>query len=92
VTGLKRCRKLQALTPGSATSEGAVRGRLRMFVFDSRINEDSDQLAERTRTVTGNLCGRAAISPDPRFEVKELGEVTMVSMAHLADALRELLG
>ena len=28
----------------------------------------------------------------PRFEMKELGEVTMVSMAHLDDALRELLG
>jgi hypothetical protein len=48
VTGLKRCRKLQALTPGAAVSEKTVRGRLRMFVFDSRVSEDSDQLAERT--------------------------------------------
>jgi hypothetical protein len=45
-----------------------------------------------TRTVTGELCGCAAISPDHRFEVKELGEITMVSMAHPADAFRELLG
>jgi hypothetical protein len=29
----KRCRKLQALTPGSAISEEAVRGRLLMFVW-----------------------------------------------------------
>jgi hypothetical protein len=36
-----------------------------MFVFDSRVSEDSDRLAERTRTVTDDLCGRAAISPDP---------------------------
>jgi hypothetical protein len=50
------------------------------------------QLAEHTRTLTGELCGCAAISPDHRFEVKELGEITMVSMAHPADALRELLG
>ena len=28
--------KLQALTPGPAISEGAVRSRLRMFVFDSK--------------------------------------------------------
>jgi hypothetical protein len=41
VTGLKRCRKLQALTPGSAVSERTVRCRLRMFVFDSRVSEDS---------------------------------------------------
>ena len=42
------------------------------------------QFAERTRTVTDDLCGctgRAAISPDPRFEAKELGEIDMVSMA-----------
>jgi hypothetical protein len=44
---------------------GAVCRRLRMFVFGSRVSEDSDQLAERTRTVTGDLCGRAATSPDP---------------------------
>lgn len=61
VTGLKRCRKLQVLPPGSAISEGAVRGRLRMFAFDSRVST-------RTRTVTDDLCGcigRAVISPDP---------------------------
>jgi hypothetical protein len=46
-----------------------------MFVFDSRVST-------RTRTVTDDLCGcsgRAAISPDPRFEVRELGEIDMVS-------------
>jgi len=68
---------LPALTPGSAISEGAARGRLRMFVFESRVSD-------RTRTVTDDLCGctgRAAISPDPRFEVRELGEIDMASMA-----------
>ena len=42
------------------------------------------QLAGRTRTVTGDLCGCtgcAAMSPDPRFEVEELGEIDMVSRA-----------
>jgi hypothetical protein len=36
-----------------------------MLVSGSKLSEDGDQLAERTRTVTDNLCGRAAISPDP---------------------------
>jgi hypothetical protein len=48
-----------------------------MFVFDARVST-------RTRTVTDDLrgcTGRAAISPDPRYEVKELGEIDMVSMA-----------
>jgi hypothetical protein len=48
-----------------------------MFAFDSRVST-------RTRTVTDDLCestGRAAISPDPRFEVRELGEIDMVSRA-----------
>ena len=79
-----------ALTPGSAISERAIRGRLHMFALGSRVNEDS--AACTARAVTGDLCGCAAISPDHRFEVKELGEITMVSMAHPADALRELLG
>jgi hypothetical protein len=57
VTGLKRCRKLQALTPGSAASEKTVRDRLCTFVFDSRVSEDSDQLAELTRTVTETCAG-----------------------------------
>jgi hypothetical protein len=45
-----------------------------MVVCDSRVS---------TRTVTDDLCGctgRAAISPDPRFEAKELGEIDMVSI------------
>jgi hypothetical protein len=48
-----------------------------MFVFGSRVSI-------RTRTVTGDLCGctrRVAMSPGPRFEVRELGEIDMVSMA-----------
>jgi hypothetical protein len=45
--------KLRALTPGRAVSEKTVCGRLRRFVFDSGGSENSDQLAERTRTVTG---------------------------------------
>jgi hypothetical protein len=35
---------------------------------------------------------RRDVTRPPRFEMKELVEVTMVSMAHLADAFRELLG
>ena len=48
-----------------------------MVVFDGRVST-------RTRTVTDDLrgcTGRAAISPDRRYEVKELGEIDMVSMA-----------
>ena len=41
-------RELQALTPGSAISEGAIRGRLRMFVLGSRVSKDS--AAYRTHT------------------------------------------
>ena len=47
-----------------AISEEVARGRLRMLVFDNRVSI-------RTRTVTDDLCGctgRAAMSPDPRFE------------------------
>jgi hypothetical protein len=42
------------------------------------------QLAERTRTVTDDLCGCTGAPrchQTPRFEVKELGEIDMVSMA-----------
>jgi hypothetical protein len=46
-----------------------------MFVFVSWVSEDGDQLAERIRTVTTDLCEHAVISPGPRFEVKELGEI-----------------
>jgi hypothetical protein len=49
-----------------------------MFVFGSRVSQDSDQLAERTRTVTGDLCGctgRTAISPDPRVLFSEFDYV-----------------
>jgi hypothetical protein len=46
--------------------------------------------------ITGDLCGGVRSAPrchqTTRFGVKELGEVTMVSMAHLADVFRELLG
>ena len=66
-----------------------------MFVCDGRVST-------RTRTVTDDLrgrTGRAAISPDRRYEVKELGEIDMVSMALATldlvthdDAFRELLG
>jgi hypothetical protein len=53
-----------------------------MFVFDSRINEDSDQLAERTRTVTcAGVPGARRCQQTPRFEGKELGGIEMVSMA-----------
>src|ERR1700722_1650399 len=54
-----------------------------MFLFGSR-SKWTVQLAGRTRTVTGDLCGCtgcAAMSPDPRFEVEELGETDMASMA-----------
>jgi hypothetical protein len=64
------------LTPGAAVSEKTVRGRLRMFVFGGRGSEDSDQLAERTRTVTHDLCGctgRTAISPEHPFRSERTG-------------------
>jgi len=61
-----------------------------MFVFDSGVSEDSAAY-RATRTVTGDLCGCTAMSPDPHFEVKELDEINMVSRAHLADAFGELL-
>src|SRR3984957_4563541 len=51
----------------TAISEGAVRSRLRMFLFGSRVSEDST--------------GRAPMSPDPPLEVEELGEIDMVSRA-----------
>ena len=63
-----------------------------MFVFGSSISGDS---AERTSTLTGELCectGHAAMSPDHLFQMKELGEATMVSTAHLAGAVRAPLG
>jgi len=63
-----------------------------MFVFGSRVSVDSDQLAERKRTVTDDRFGRAAITRPPVSELRELGEIKMVSMAHLADAFREMLG
>jgi hypothetical protein len=48
------------------------------------------QVSERARVVSDGLwgcAGRVAISPDLHFEVKEPGEIDVVSMA-----LRELLG
>jgi hypothetical protein len=49
-----------------------------MFVFGSRVST-------RTCTVTGDLCGYTGRAPRyhqaPRFEVRELGEIDMVSMA-----------
>jgi hypothetical protein len=56
--------EVQALTPGPAVSERAVRGRLRMFAFDSSVSEDNAAY-RAARTVTGDLCGCTAISPDP---------------------------
>jgi hypothetical protein len=75
------------LTPGSAISERAVRDRL-------AYPHLRQQVSERTRTVTDGLCGctgRTAISPDLRFEVKEMGEIDMVSMALVAAIDTELL-
>jgi hypothetical protein len=78
----------------SAISEGAAHGRLRMFVFDSSVSGDSAACRayaySHRRSV--RVCGaRRDVTRPPRFEMKELGEVTMVSMAQLADAFRELL-
>jgi hypothetical protein len=56
---------------GSAISEEAVRGRMRMFLFGSRVSEDSTR--------------RAAMSLDRRFEVEELGEIDMVSRTATLD-------
>jgi hypothetical protein len=80
---------------GSAISEGAAHGRLRIFVFDGSVSGDSAAYRAyahgHRRSVRVYGARRDATRP-PRFEMKELGEVTMVSMAHLADAFRELLG
>jgi hypothetical protein len=62
-----------------------------MFAFQQRISEDSE-FAEHAGMVTGGLCGCAAISPGHPFRLKELGAITMVSMAHLADVFHDLLG
>jgi hypothetical protein len=51
-----------------------------MFAFGSR-SARIVRLAERTRTVAGGLCGCAAISPDPLSDMKERGEIDMVSRA-----------
>jgi hypothetical protein len=63
-----------------------------MLVLDSRISEDSDQLAEGTCTVTDDLCdctGRAAISPDPRVLFSEFGYVDNSGRAVHDDAWPE---
>jgi hypothetical protein len=55
-----------------------------MFVFDSRVSEDSAicrAYAHGHRRSVQVCRARAAISPDPRFDAKELGEIDMVSMA-----------
>jgi hypothetical protein len=79
---------LSSTISGSAISEGAAHGRLRIFVFDSSVSGDSAACRAYARVYGAR---RDATRP-PRFEMKDLGEVTMVSMAHLADAFRELLG
>ena len=85
----------RALTPGSAISKGAAHGRLRIFVFDSNVSVDSaayPAYAHGHRRSVRVYGARRDVTRPPRFEMKELGEVTMVSMAHLADSFRELLG
>jgi hypothetical protein len=76
-------RQLQALTPGSAISEGAVRGRLRMFVFGSRVDKDSAAYRTRTRghrrRVRVYRARRNVIRHPSRSE--RAGEIEMVSRA-----------
>jgi hypothetical protein len=63
-----------------------------MFVFD-RVSKDSDPSLPSTHVRSpANCAGAPRYHQATRFEVKELGEITMVSEAHLADAFRELLG
>jgi hypothetical protein len=47
-----------------------------MFAFDSRVST-----AHAWSPVTCAVYGRAAISPDPRSEVEEPGEIDMVATA-----------
>jgi len=44
--------------------EGCLRPSAYVWLWQ-QVSQDSDQLAERPRMVTGDLCERAAISPDP---------------------------
>jgi hypothetical protein len=90
VSSRRALREPQALTPVRQSRRGATHGVCVYFVFDNSVSGTA-RLAERTHTVTGG-CARARrdVTRPPRFEMKELGEVTMVSMAHLADAFREL--
>jgi hypothetical protein len=61
-----------------------------MFAFDSGASEDSEVLPERTRAVTGDpVRGAPPYHQTICFEVKELGEIDMVSMARLAGMVRD---
>jgi hypothetical protein len=85
VTGLKRAGNSADAGFGNL-GEGCPRPSAYLYL--------RQQVRERTRAVTDGLCGctgRAAISPDLRFEVKELGEIDMVSMALVAAIDTELL-
>jgi hypothetical protein len=76
-------RKLQALTPGSAISEGAVRGRLRMFVFGRRVSKDCAAHQTHTRgqqRPVGVYRARRDVIRHP-FRSERAGEIDMVSRA-----------
>jgi hypothetical protein len=85
----------RASAPGSAISEGAAHGHQRRFVLHGSVSGDSAAYRayahghQRSARAYG---ARRDVARSPRFEMKELGEVTMVSITHLADAFRELLG
>jgi hypothetical protein len=90
--GAGRCRKPQALTPGSAISEGG-RPRPSAYICLRQQRQRGQCSLPSVRARSPAICAGVRGAPRcHRFEMKELGEVTMVSMAHLADACRELLG
>lgn len=76
-------RKLRALTPGSAISESAARGRLRMFVFGRRVSKDSAAYRTHTRGHRRPVRvyrARRDVIRHP-FRSERAGEIDMVSRA-----------
>ena len=88
--------------------ERAIRGRLRMFLFDSKVSEGQCSLPSayvRSPATCAGVPGAPRYHQTPCFDVKELGEIDMVFMAlatldlvagqagrRLPSAFRELLG
>jgi hypothetical protein len=63
-----------------------------MFIFCGKSVRAVNSLPSahaRSPTTCAGVPGAPRYHQSTRFEVKELGEVNMVSMAHLADVFRE---